>query len=68
VHLSTGRENAHTARKLADWTGSKPREVTRQIERARLDGALICATCNAERPGYYLANDAEELTDYSNLQ
>ena len=63
-YLSTGRENAHTAREIADWIGGKPREVTRLIERARLDGAPICATCDANRPGYYLAQDAEELAAY----
>ena len=62
--LSMGQENARTAREIADWIGGKPREVTRLIERARLDGAPICATCDANRPGYYLAQDAEELAAY----
>lgn len=63
-YLSTGRENAHTAREIADWIGCTPRDISRAIERARLQGAPICATCNAERPGYYIANNAEELADY----
>lgn len=63
-YLSTGRDNARTAREIADWIGCKPREVTRLIERARLDGAPVCATCDANRPGYYLAQDAEELAAY----
>ena len=61
--LFVGREHAHTARELSEWLGVREREITRAIERARLQGAPICAN-NGERPGYYLAADADELHQY----
>jgi len=63
-YLSTGRQSAHTAAEIADWMGIRPRDVTRQIERARLQGKPICATCATDRPGYYLAATADELQAY----
>lgn len=62
--LSTGRQSAHTAAEIAEWMGNRPRDVTRMVERARLQGAPICATCANDRPGYYLAENAAELQAY----
>ena len=62
--LSVGREQAHTASELSEWLGVKDREITKAIERARLHGAPICANCNGDRPGYYLAANADELHEY----
>ena len=62
--LSVGRVHAHTARELSEWLGVKDREITKAIERARLHGAPICANCNGDRPGYYLAANADELHEY----
>ena len=62
--LSVGREQAHTASELSEWLGVKDREITKAIERARLQGAPICANCNGDRPGYYLAANADELHEY----
>ena len=63
-YLSTGRQSAHTAAEIADWMGIRPRDVTRMVERARLQGTPICATCATDRPGYYLAATADELQAY----
>lgn len=63
-YLSTGRQSAHTAAEIAEWMGIRPRDVTRMVERARLQGTPICATCANDRPGYYLAATADELQAY----
>lgn len=63
-YLSTGRQSAHTAAEIAEWMGNRPRDVTRMVERARLKGAPVCATCANDRPGYYLAESADELQAY----
>lgn len=62
--LSVGSENAHTAQELATWRNCKPRDVTKAVERERQHGAAICATCDPENPGYYLAKDTEDLCRY----
>lgn len=63
-YLSTGRQSAHTAAEIAEWMGNRPRDITRMVERARLQGAPVCATCANDRPGYYLAENADELQAY----
>ena len=63
-YIFVGREHAHTARELSEWLSVKEREITKAIERARLHGAPICANCNGDRPGYYLAANADELHEY----
>lgn len=62
--LSVGKENAHTATEIAGWKNVSPRDITKAIERERQDGIPICATCNSEHPGYFLAQDAAELAAY----
>lgn len=61
--LANGRENARTARQLAEMTGCDARAITIQIEKERREGAPICAACG-ERPGYFIAETAEELQAY----
>ena len=62
-YLSTGRQSAHTAAEIAEWMGIRQRDVTRMVERARLQGMPICAS-STDRPGYYLAATADELQAY----
>ena len=62
--LNTGRSNAQTARELAELIDADIRDITRQIEKERRDGAPICATSDGSNPGYYLAEDADELETY----
>ena len=61
--LKAGRENAITARELADYFGCTPRDISQQVERERRAGAPICATCG-HPAGYYLAANGEELAAY----
>ena len=62
--LLEGEENATTAKELCKLLGMKHRELTQQIERERREGQPICASCNSTRPGYYLAQDKEQMQDY----
>ena len=62
--LSDHREPV-TAAQLAAALGMKdPREITRRVQLERLHGIPICASCDAERPGFYLARNPEELDRY----
>ncbi len=65
-YLSTGRENARTGRDLAAMLGCSIRDISAGIERERRQGQPIIASCDAENPGYYLAETAEELQRYCN--
>lgn len=62
--LSTGRENARTARDLAKLTGLDRRGISHLVERERRAGRPICATCDGNTPGYYIAADREEMQSY----
>lgn len=63
-YLTTGRENARTARELCEVTGLKLRDFYAQIEAARRAGVPICASKATENPGYYIAATREELAEY----
>ena len=58
--LQHGAGNAITARDLGNLLGWKHREITRQIERERRNGAPILA-CGR---GYYLPEHDAELDEY----
>lgn len=62
--LLEGESNATTAKDLCAILGMKHRELTQQIERERREGQPICASCNSNRPGYYLAQDKEQMQEY----
>lgn len=62
--LSTGRENARTARELAQMTGTDRRAVSLIVERERRAGKPICATCDGNAPGYFIPADRDEMQDY----
>ncbi len=64
--LLIGRANAQTARELADLLSCNVREITAGIERERKRGAPIVASCDHRQPGYYLAEDPEEIELYCN--
>lgn len=63
-YLGYGRENARSARSLADELGIRRRKVTLAIEAARLRGWPICASSNGENGGFYLASCSAELAEY----
>jgi hypothetical protein len=61
--LGQGPETALTAEQIAAALGlSDPRLVTREIQRERLNGLPICASCGESR-GYYLGSQ-DELSRY----
>lgn len=62
--LSTGRENARTARDLAQITGTDRRSISLLVERERRAGKPICATCDGNTPGYYIAANQVEMAAY----
>lgn len=65
--LSTGAENARTAKELCfqlgidakDW-----RKISKAVERERREGKPICASSDSKYPGYYKPADREELERY----
>lgn len=62
--LSTGAENARTARDLAQMAGLNRRAISLLVERERRAGKPICATCDGTAPGYFIAADREEMQAY----
>lgn len=67
--LSTGAENARTAKELCCQLGIDEKDwriVTRTIERERREGKPICASSSSDSPGYYKPANREELTRYIN--
>lgn len=63
-YLFIGKENARTGAELAKALRCDPRDIGKAIERARRQGAPICASCDPEQPGYYIAANAEDLQRY----
>lgn len=64
--LCVGKENAVTGREIRRILALKDaRDVTARVEAERRGGVPICATCDSERPGYYLPRTPEELSAYN---
>ena len=63
-YLGSGKEQAMSARDLARLAGTTKRGVSLEIERERRQGYPICATSNAQRPGYYIPEDKAEMLAY----
>lgn len=61
--LEPGRDNTKTGSELARLLKCDIRDITEQVERERREGQPICAATGSN-PGYYLAEDAEELEGY----
>ena len=65
--LSTGAENARTAKELCQALGIDEKDwriITKTIERERREGKPICASSSSDFPGYYKPANREELTRY----
>ena len=62
--LNTGAENARSAKDLAKQLNAAPRDISKMIERERRAGRPICATCNGQSPGYFIAANVEEMERY----
>lgn len=63
-YLFTGREHARTGKELASILHCSTRDISESVERERRQGQPICASCDPEQPGYYLAANAEDLEQY----
>lgn len=48
---------------LAKMLDSTPREIAKRIQKLRCAGVPICAS-TGETPGYYIAEDANQLEEY----
>lgn len=54
-----------TAKEIAGAIGARdPRSVTKAVETARAAGVPICASCDANAPGFYIAQSPKELAGY----
>lgn len=62
--LPTGKANAVSSTYLCSLLGVDKRALTAAIERERRAGIPICATCSQSAPGYYLAENSEEMEEY----
>ncbi len=62
--LHEGKENALSARQLAEILGTSPRAITKKVEGLRQCGAPICASSCGDSGGYYIAVDDCELEAY----
>lgn len=62
--LVKGKSNAIPGRQLTDQLELDTRALTKQEERERQIGKPICAVTTGTDKGYYLAADAEELSQY----
>ena len=62
--LTEGRANARSGKELAQAIGCNIREITQRIAEERRNGAPICATSDANNPGYYLAETPDDLAAY----
>lgn len=61
--LSTSRKDCLSGRELAQLFHCSIRDITKQIETERRQGAPICAT-PVKNGGYYLAANDTEVTEY----
>ena len=61
--LPTGKENGIKNDDLQKILGTDKRGVSLQIQRARMDGAVICSGNN----GYFLPADAAEVEEFYNI-
>lgn len=63
-YLSIGKENAKTGKDLARALHCDVRDISAGVETERRKGLPIIASCDANSPGYYIAESAEELNRY----
>ena len=63
--LPEGKRNALPGREIARLLGFRStREVSAAVERERRLGLPICASCDGNSPGYFLASGPDELAEY----
>lgn len=62
--LGEGEHSARTGKELAKLLGVQPRDISQAVERERRQGKPICATCDRMNPGYYIAENREDMQRY----
>lgn len=62
--LSHGRENARSARELAQVLNIGRRGVSAMVERERRAGKPICATTDSKAPGYFIPETRGDMEMY----
>lgn len=62
--LFIGKGNARTGRELAAILHCDIRDISAGVESERRQGQPIIASCDPNKPGYYLAETSEELQAY----
>ena len=63
-HLFRGKNGAIPGRELAKLLNCTARDISESVEYERRHGSPILASCRNNRPGYYLAETAEEIEQY----
>lgn len=66
--IPSGIENAISMEELAVRTHNNVRTVRQMVHNARLNGELICSTCDGDSGGYYLPKDTREALPYYRQQ
>ena len=67
-YIPIGLQHPVTMRDLALRTGESRRTIRKLIHKARLDGALICSTCDGDNGGYYIPESPAEARPFYNQQ
>ena len=62
--LYRGKDKAITGRELARLLHCAARDISESVEQERRHGSPILASCRSDRPGYYLAENPEEIEQY----
>ena len=64
--LETGRKNAKTGAELCERLQITKRELGRAIETERRAGRPICSTSDSTKPGYFIAENRDEMRLFCN--
>ena len=62
--LMTGADSAIQGHNICQVMNISLRDLTRLISRERQAGVPICASTDAEKPGYYLASSKADMARY----
>ena len=62
--LPVGEDSAISAETICTMLGIDKRHLRRESQKERLKGAPICASCDGDAGGYYLAANWNEMDHY----
>ncbi len=66
--IPDGKANAISMNDLAAATNLDTRTVRQLVHSARVNGAVICSTCDKDNGGYYIPRDVAEAVPYYRQQ